>query len=160
MFVFIYVFGGMFRGLSLRIGTILLPNIIKDVKTTGDLFIVDDDADDRGFVLEALADNGFDIRSEGFENGAALLEHLTEHPSKLPKLILLDLNMPIKDGFETLKELRSDPDLRSIPVVVLTSSSRDSDETDCKDLGCSQFIRKPMNYEEYVDLSKVISDYF
>ena len=87
------------------------------------------------------------------ENGVELLKYLKETGATLPKLILLDLNMPLKDGYQALAEIKQDEVLRSIPVVILTSSSKPEDEPICFNLGAEQFFRKPLSMDEYDELA-------
>jgi CheY-like chemotaxis protein len=77
-----------------------------------------------------------------------------------PDLILLDLNMPRKDGRESLAEIKADPDLRSIPVVVLTTSSAEEDIMKTYDLGGAGFITKPNSFKGMVDVVKCLSQYW
>jgi len=123
-----------------------------------DVILADDDADDRMFLVEALQDNSFSGHLCEAENGKSLLEILEykkANPNKiLPYLIVLDLNMPLLNGFEVLKILKNDNDLNKIPVVVLTSSSRKEDENICKNAGCLRYIRKPHSISGYSVIAK------
>jgi DNA-binding response OmpR family regulator len=123
------------------------------------LFITDDDLDDREFLTLALERYGFTGKIATFSNGAKLLDHLSANPGEFPGLIVLDLNMPHKNGFETLTELKSNDLLKHIPVVILTSSSREADEATCKNLGSDHFFRKPSNITDYKELSEFMVDY-
>ena len=77
-----------------------------------------------------------------------------------PDLILLDLNMPRKDGFQVLKELKEDPGLCGIPVVIYSSSSRPEDVRRCYALHANSYISKPMSYEELIEIARMISGYW
>jgi CheY-like chemotaxis protein len=77
-----------------------------------------------------------------------------------PGLILLDLNMPRKDGRTVLKELKNDPDLRQIPVVVLTTSKADEDIYRSYDLGVNSYIVKPVTFEALVDILQTLEKYW
>jgi CheY-like chemotaxis protein len=123
------------------------------------LFITDDDVDDREFLTLALETYGFTGNISTFSNGAKLLEHLAANPGDFPALIVLDLNMPHKNGFETLAELKSNEQLRNIPVVIMTSSSREADEATCKALGSAHFFIKPSNITDYKQLSEFMLEY-
>lgn len=117
------------------------------------IILTDDDIDDRTFLLEALHRNQFNGHCLQAENGQALL-HLLKYTAEeaaniLPDLIVLDLNMPILNGYEVLKQLKDDRSLHTIPVVVLTSSCRPQDETWCQDAGCFKFYRKPFSISGY-----------
>jgi len=127
-----------------------------DQLNTPVLLITDDDRDDREFLTEALTQTGFPGVIRVFENGEELMNHLTSSPRLNAELIVLDLNMPLKNGYETLKELKQHSILKDITVVILTSSSRLQDEKYCYDLGCKYFLKKPLNYSGYVDVAKEI----
>jgi CheY-like chemotaxis protein len=77
-----------------------------------------------------------------------------------PGLILLDLNMPKKDGREALKEIRANPDLRKIPVVVLTTSKADTDIGRIYELGANSFISKPVSFDSLVEVMKILGRYW
>jgi CheY-like chemotaxis protein len=101
------------------------------------------------------------------ENGEDLLDYLWrrgkyEAPGEAPRpgLILLDLNMPRKDGREALREIKSDPELRRIPVVVLTTSKADTDIGAIYELGANSFISKPFQFEALVNVMKVLGQYW
>jgi CheY-like chemotaxis protein len=80
--------------------------------------------------------------------------------SPTPDLILLDLNMPRKDGREALKEIKSNPELRRIPVVILTTSKEEADILSTYDLGANSFIKKPVTFESLVDVVKTLAKYW
>jgi CheY-like chemotaxis protein len=131
------------------------------------ILMADDDADDRQLTREALEDARLinDIRF--VENGEELLEYLRRQgkyapPVEAPRpgLILLDLNMPRKDGRAVLQELKQDPDLRSIPVVVLTTSKSDEDIYRSYDLGVNSYIVKPVTFEALVDILQTLEKYW
>lgn len=131
------------------------------------ILMADDDADDRQLTREALEDARLinDIRF--VENGEELLDYLRRQgkyapPAETPRpgLILLDLNMPRKDGRVVLKELKQDPDLRTIPVVVLTTSKSDEDIYRSYDLGVNSYIVKPVTFEALVDILQTLEKYW
>ena len=78
----------------------------------------------------------------------------------LPDLILLDLNMPRKDGREALKEIKADPGLRRIPVVILTTSKEEADILKTYDLGANSFIKKPVTFESLVEVVRTLAKYW
>ncbi len=123
------------------------------------IIIADDDSDDQLFIKDALQRKSFAGSFECVENGIMLLDYLRIPPVKLPRLILLDLNMPFKNGYQTLEELKSDGQLRNIPVFVLTSSLSESDEQKCYKLGCNNFYRKPNSVPEYDALADELVRY-
>jgi len=131
------------------------------------ILIADDDAEDRMLLKEALEETRLKNALQFVENGEELIDYLhnrgkftdkDKHP--LPGLILLDLNMPKKDGREALKEIKEDPHLRLIPVVVLTTSKAEEDILKTYDLGVSSFITKPVTFASLVDMMKTLSTYW
>ncbi|MGV3586970.1 MAG: response regulator [Adhaeribacter sp.] len=131
------------------------------------ILIVDDDAEDRMLLEEALEENQVKNTRYFVPNGEELMDYLynrgkysDKEKYSLPGLILLDLNMPKKDGREVLKEVKADPRLRLIPVVVLTTSKAEEDILKTLDLGANGYITKPVSFASLVDLTKTISDYW
>ena len=131
------------------------------------ILIADDDAEDRMLVKEALEESRLNNHIQFVENGEELLDYLNnqgefadkdKYPT--PGLILLDLNMPKKDGREALKEIKSQDHLRMIPVVVLTTSKAEEDILRTYDLGVSSFITKPVTFGSLVDVMKTLSKYW
>jgi CheY-like chemotaxis protein len=101
------------------------------------------------------------------ENGVELLDYLyhkgayeKDRPAPRPGLILLDLNMPRKDGRLALEEIKADPELRCIPIVVLTTSEADEDILGSYNLGVSGFITKPVSFEGLVEVIRTIGKYW
>lgn len=133
------------------------------------IVVADDDADDAQMIRDAFAECGFTGEECTFtfvEDGEQLLEALREHVrARQPgagerQLVLLDLNMPRMDGREALKAMKSNPDLRRIPVVVLTTSSGEEDVVRTYDLGVNSYITKPSRYTELVAIAKEIKHYW
>ncbi|AMM49953.1 chemotaxis protein CheY [Rufibacter sp. DG15C] len=131
------------------------------------ILIAEDDAEDRMLVKEALDESRLMNNIQFVENGEELMDYLhnqgrfsdkNEYPT--PGLILLDLNMPKKDGREALKEIKSDEHLRVIPVVVLTTSKAEEDVLRTYDLGVSSFITKPVTFAGLVDVMQTLSKYW
>jgi CheY-like chemotaxis protein len=131
------------------------------------LLLADDDDEDVVMAQEALALSrlGNDVRRVC--DGEELMEYLLRRgrysdpdESPEPGLILLDLNMPKKDGREALAEIKANPALRKIPVIVLTTSRAEEDIFRTYDLGVSSFISKPVTFEGLVEAMKVISQYW
>jgi CheY-like chemotaxis protein len=126
------------------------------------ILMADDDADDRLLAKDALNECRIANELHFVENGEELLDYLRQTGkyastagNTTPGLILLDLNMPRKDGREALQEIKSDPQLRSIPVVVLTTSRADTDIARIYELGANSFITKPVSFDALV---KVMGD--
>jgi CheY-like chemotaxis protein len=131
------------------------------------ILMADDDADDRLMAREALEEARLANPLHFVEDGEALLDYLyrrgryaTRGPEPEPGLILLDLNMPKKDGRQALKEIKADSALRHIPIVVLTTSKAEEDILRTYDLGVSSFITKPVTFEGLVDLMKALTHYW
>jgi CheY-like chemotaxis protein len=128
--------------------------------------MVDDDEDDFFLVKSAFEESDFPFRYQlGFlPNGQDLMDYLQRNGkysdpelSPRPCLILLDLNMPRKDGREALREIKAAPALREIPVVILTTSSAEEDKVLTRSLGAVSFITKPASFGEMVELFKKYS---
>lgn len=131
------------------------------------ILIADDDADDRMLAKDALEENRLANDLHFVEDGEQLLNYLYRRgpyaePSKSPRpgLILLDLNMPRLDGREALREIKADPSLRSIPVVVLTTSKAEADIFRTYDLGVNSFITKPVSFDGLVTIMKTLGRYW
>jgi CheY-like chemotaxis protein len=131
------------------------------------ILMADDDSDDRRLTQEALEEGRLMNEISFVENGEELMNYLRHEgkfapPNSLPRpgLILLDLNMPRKDGRSVLKELKSDPELRTIPVVVLTTSKADEDVYKSYDLGVNSYIVKPVTFEALVDILQTLEKYW
>jgi|TARA_Y100001970_G_scaffold61257_1_gene78232 CheY-like chemotaxis protein len=129
--------------------------------------MADDDEDDRLLALDALKEGRVLNNLYCVEDGIELLEYLRREgkfadpaTSPRPSLILLDLNMPRMDGREALQHIKADPNLRSIPVVILTTSKEEEDMIRGYDLGAASYITKPVNFEGLVDLMRAIGRYW
>jgi two-component system response regulator len=131
------------------------------------ILMAEDDADDRLLVKEALEESRVINELRFVEDGEELLEYLRkqgryagEEQAPRPGLVLLDLNMPRKDGREALREIKADPDLRRIPVVVMTTSKAEEDIFRSYDSGASSYITKPVTFDRLVDLMKTMGQYW
>jgi len=131
------------------------------------ILMADDDADDRLLAKDALTECRISNELHFVENGEELLDYLLRRgrytslgDAPRPGLILLDLNMPKKDGREALKEIKADPELRKIPVVVLTTSRADTDIGRIYELGANSFISKPVSFDSLVDVMKILGRYW
>ena len=135
----------------------VLPNTIP-------VLIAEDDPDDRLLIGEAFAESDFDHRIEFVGNGEELLQYLElagSTPDRpVPRLILLDLNMPKMDGRQALKRLKADPATRRIPVVVFTTSNVEQDVDDTYDLGVNSYITKPSTFEGLKDVVSALDIYW
>lgn len=128
------------------------------------VLIAEDDPDDRLLIAEAFAESDFDHRTEFVGNGEELLQYLalagTTPDRPVPRLILLDLNMPKMDGRQALQRLKADPATRRIPVVVFTTSDVEQDIDDTYDLGVSSYITKPSSFEGLKDVVRALDIYW
>lgn len=136
------------------------------VKKTVVILIADDDPDDRLLTKEALEENRLANDIKFVEDGEELMDYLTQrgnfNPENAPRpgLILLDLNMPRKDGREALKEIKENSALKSIPVVVLTTSKAEEDIVKTYGLGVNSFISKPVTFDGLVEVTRQIGRYW
>ena len=129
--------------------------------------MADDDADDKMLTKEALVESRVLNELYFVENGIELLEYLRgdgkyadrdEYP--FPSIVLLDLNMPKMDGREALAAIKSDAKLRSVAVVILTTSKAEEDMIKGYDLGAASYITKPVTFEALVELMKTVGRYW
>ncbi|MBE9029152.1 response regulator [filamentous cyanobacterium LEGE 11480] len=131
------------------------------------ILVAEDDEDDRLLMEEALEENRLANDLHFVGDGEELMDYLCNRgqyhdPATAPRpsLILLDLNMPRKDGREALQEIKADPHLRQIPIVVLTTSKAEEDILRTYDLGVSSFIAKPVVFESMVQIMKTLGTYW
>ena len=140
------------------------------MKTEGKMITIllaDDDPDDRKLTHDAFMENRLANEFHAVEDGEELMDYLHRRgkyqnlrDEPLPGLILLDLNMPRKDGREALKEIKADPELRRIPIVVLTTSKADEDILRSYDLGVNSYVTKPVTFKSLVELIRVLGRYW
>lgn len=138
-----------------------------DVKRRMKILIAEDDDDDFLLVSEAFEESRLLIDIYRARDGEELMEFLQyrgkfSDPESAPRpsLILLDLNMPRKDGREALAEIKADPALRMIPVVILTTSKAEEDIIRTYGLGVNSFIRKPVDFIEFTRIIQTLGDYW
>lgn len=131
------------------------------------LLVADDDPEDRSMLVEALSENELSPELRFVEDGEQLLDYLENRgefadTGKYPRpgLILLDLNMPKKDGREALTEIRSNPKFMDIPIVVLTTSKAEEDILRSYTLGASSYITKPVTFDGLVALIRDLGRYW
>jgi CheY-like chemotaxis protein len=134
-------------------------------KAAHTILIADDDEDDCLLVQEALREAGQAHELRIVRDGEELLAYLRRaqdggaDPPR-PDLVLLDLKMPGKDGREALRELKADPRLRDIPIVVLTTSSARDDVADCYALGVNSYVTKPASFRGMVEVMRTLGRYW
>lgn len=131
------------------------------------ILMADDDEDDRLLAKEAMDESRVLNSLKFVEDGVELIAYLrgegkygdrAQYP--MPGLILLDLNMPKKDGREALRDIKADTDLRRIPVVILTTSKAEEDMLRGYDLGAASYITKPVTFDALVDLMAALGRYW
>lgn len=134
-----------------------LPGVIE-------VLLVEDDPGDVLMTREAFEHNKVANRLTVVQDGVTAMEYLRkqgEHADAVtPDLILLDLNLPRMDGREVLAELKSDPALRTIPVVVLTTSEAEEDVSRSYSLYANAFVTKPVDFERFIEVVRQIDDFF
>ncbi len=125
------------------------------------ILIAEDDADDRFLLQTVFDEKGYTEKIEFVENGIELLNFLTNkekqktHESDYPVFILLDLNMPKKDGREALQEIKQHAIFKKIPVVVFTTTNNDNEIKRCYELGANTYVVKPVSFDALI---KVVDD--
>ncbi|HXG90460.1 MAG TPA: response regulator [Vicinamibacterales bacterium] len=131
------------------------------------ILLADDDPDDRLLVHDALAAARVVHTLRTVGDGQELIDYLQHRgrysdPTTAPRpgLILLDLSMPKKDGLASLAEIKANPALKQIPIIVMTTSSQDEDIARSYDAGASSFVTKPLRFQALVDVMKTINSYW
>lgn len=126
-----------------------------------DILLVEDNLDDLDLALDAFEKHRsrVHVARDGVEAVEALFGE-NGQPRLRPRLILLDLKLPRLDGMEVLKRVKSDPQTRAIPVVVLTSSGQEGDLEACYRLGANSYIVKPVHFNQFVETAEAIGAYW
>jgi len=131
------------------------------------VLMADDDPDDRLMTQEAWEENRIANTLLFVNDGEELMDYLYHRErhsdpktSPRPGLILLDLNMPKKDGREALKEIKADPDLARIPIVIITTSNAEEEIARSYDLGVNSFLSKPVTFDELVQMIHLLNEYW
>jgi len=131
------------------------------------ILLVEDNADDEALTLRALAKNRIANEVVVARDGVEALEYLFatgayagRDKSQLPQVVLLDLNLPRLGGLEVLRRLRAEPTTATVPVVVLTSSKEDRDLVESYRLGANSYVRKPVDFLEFVEAARQLGLYW
>ncbi|HRO42700.1 MAG TPA: response regulator [Flavipsychrobacter sp.] len=129
------------------------------------ILIAEDDADDRFLLRTAFEENGFTDRLHFVENGVEVIEYLnsiniSEKGKNFPRFILLDLNMPKKDGREVLKELKQNLNLKNIPVIIFSTTNNEQEMRRCYELGANSYITKPNSFESLLKTVAALRSYW
>ncbi len=135
-----------------------ITNRSQPASTIPTILIADDDADDVLLMEDALLELNRPFRLDSVGDGVELMEYLQTRPH--PGLILLDLNMPRMDGRQVLDALRNDPQLKRIPVVVMSTSTADIDINNGYDRGANSYVCKPSSFDALVTMMEEITDYW
>jgi two-component system, chemotaxis family, response regulator Rcp1 len=129
-----------------------------------EILLVEDNPGDVRLAQEALRDakmaNNLNVVTDGVEALAYLRREGKHAGARRPDLMLLDLNLPKKDGREVLQEVKEDPDLRTIPVVVLTTSDADTDVIRSYELHANAYVRKPVDFDAFIEVVRTIEDFW
>ncbi|MFO0726281.1 MAG: response regulator [Myxococcota bacterium] len=132
-----------------------------------ELLLIDDNESDARLARHAFAKLGAEQSMLHLRDGGAALDYLFRRGpfeglpfESLPKLILLDLKLPVVCGREVLRALKADPKLRQIPVVILTASSQESDLTECYRVGANSYLQKPIDFEAFEEIAKTLVQYW
>lgn len=130
------------------------------------ILIAEDDADDRFLLQAAFEENGFNDRLHFVDNGVELMDFLDVHVKQqelqatLPRFILLDLNMPKKDGREVLKEIKQHPEFKKIPVVIFSTTNNEQEMRRCYELGANSYITKPNSFDHLLKIVANLRGYW
>jgi CheY-like chemotaxis protein len=131
------------------------------------ILIADDDPDDRLLIKEAFEESDWKKPLHFVKDGVELLDYLFRRGNyaelarkPLPDLILLDLNMPRKNGIEALEEIKNDPELKTIPIIIFTTSKAEEDILRSYNLGVNSFITKPVSFDLLVELTRSLAKYW
>lgn len=131
------------------------------------ILIAEDDADDRYLIGTAFSEKGYSEKIDFVENGVELLNYLDNintstlgDEKNFPCVILLDLNMPKKDGREALKELKQHPVFKKIPVIVFTTTKNEIEIKRCYELGANSYVVKPLTFDELLMVVENIRSYW
>ncbi len=129
-----------------------------------EVLLVEDDPGDVKLTKKSFSESRMRVNLTHVPNGLKAIEYLRQsgeyERAVRPDLIIMDLNMPIKDGRKTLEELKGDKNFRKIPIVILTTSDADTDIIKTYDLGANCFITKPVDYKQFQKTVDEISDFW
>lgn len=130
------------------------------------VLLVEDNADDRELAMLAFDEAGLRDQIAASEDASQALDRLRTWETEVhgqphfPSLILLDIKLPGADGFQVLQSIRANPSTRFLPVVMLSSSTEDSDIARSYELGANSYLCKPVNFDHFVELARAIKDYW
>jgi two-component system response regulator len=131
-----------------------------------EILLVEDSPDDVKLTLHAFNKYNLSRRVAVVRDGAEALEFIfatgryADRPTPPPKLVLLDLKLPLVDGFEVLRRVKQDPDRKSLPVVVMTSSTEERDVAESYALGVNSYVVKPVDFEQFTEAVRQVGSYW
>ena len=129
-----------------------------------EILLVEDDIGDVELTREALVDSKITVNLHVVQDGVEAMDYLRQAgdfaSAVAPDLVLLDLNLPRKDGREVLQDIKGDPTLRKIPVIVLTTSDTEEDIVRSYNLGVNCYVQKPVGMEEFIRIVRVMEDFW
>ena len=124
------------------------------------ILLVEDNADDAFLTKEVLREAKFANEVVHVEDGVQAMEYLNRPDAERPDIVLLDLNLPRKNGGQVLEEIKADPRMRQLPVIVLTTSAAEEDVTHAYDNYVNAYVRKPVGFAELVDAMRSVEDFW
>jgi CheY-like chemotaxis protein len=127
------------------------------------ILIAEDDVDDRMLLQSAFDENNSGFKIEFVGNGCELIDYLDDlkvEKPLLPRFIIMDLNMPKKDGRETLKEIKQHPLFKKIPVIIFTTTKNENEVNRCYELGANSYIVKPDSFDALRKITETLSSYW
>ena len=125
-----------------------------------DILYAEDDGEDFSLFLDAVRENGFSFNIQRVNDGQELVDFFSERTSRLPRLIISDLNMPKKNGLEAVREIRRKSLLFKIPIIIFSNSKSPEEVRLSYDLGVNSFIQKPLSYQEHLQCIKNIHSFW
>ena len=125
-----------------------------------ELLLVEDNDDDIDLTREAFAEARIHLNLHVARDGIEALEFLNNNKNPRPDLILLDLNMPRKDGRETLEEIKAHPEFKRIPVVILTTSEAEKDVISAYDKNANSYIVKPVDFDQFLNVMDTLKEFW
>lgn len=131
------------------------------------ILLVEDNPDDEALTLRAFRKNNIRNDVVVARDGVEALDYLFgrgrfvgRDTADVPQVVLLDLKLPKLDGIEVLRRVRGDPQMRTLPIVVLTSSKEDRDLSECYRLGCNSYVRKPVDFDQFMEAARQLGLYW
>lgn len=129
-----------------------------------EILLVEDSPSDADLVVEAFGEHRLECKIHLVQDGEEAMAFLAKEgawsAAPTPDIVLLDLNIPRKDGREVLQEIKASPTLNAIPVVIMTTSSSAKDVLKCYQLQASSYIIKPLNIDQFLEMMKILGDYW